>query len=198
MNIFDLLFKRSATRTAERADRARSDQALDKSEGTYPCRCWVTVVEPHEVPGVFPLEATLQPRLEGLRVSMGSKYTQPMDGFSRAMQIGVFHTLSGRGSNEPVLLPWKIVKQIDGRVIAREGPVLKTLESVSEPYTAALPRGAEFRIDMTYRPPRPPGQPQSKIQMAVVADRGHAKEHPQRTVQLYNAMLSARRGLAES
>jgi len=160
-----------------------------------PCRGWVEKIEPSKVPGMFPASLTLQPLSDGISIALGNVHSGPInprDMFGGALEIGAFHTLSGRGSNEPVLLPYDCVEKIKGKVISekKKGNVtrLDTVETISECRTKPLPKGRLFRFDITYRPPV---CQESKIVLALVADRSASTEDPQLTLTLFNAIASA-------
>ncbi len=174
------------------ADQKTSSNGASKP---VPCRGWVEKIEPSKVPAMFPASLTVQPLSDGISISLGNVHsgpTNPRDMFGGALEIGLFHTLSGRGSNEPVLLPYDCVEKIKGEVISKkkEGNVtrLEAVETISECRMKPLPKDRLFRFDITYRPPV---CQESKIVLTLVADRSVSTEDPQLTLTLFNDIASA-------
>lgn len=159
------------------------------------CRGWVEQVEPNKVPGFVPVELTVEPLAEGIRISLGSAYSEPInpgDMFGGALQIGAFHSLSGRGSNEPFLLSYADIRAIAGRVmlVEKTGNATRreTIETTDAPRTEPLPKGKTFEFDITYRPP---ARDESMVKLTLVADQARSTEDPGLTLALFNRIAKA-------
>lgn len=159
------------------------------------CRGWVEQIEPHKVPGVLPVGLTVEPLPEGIRISLGNAYSGPIDPtdmFGGAPQIGAFHNLSGRGSNEPFLLPYSDIRALAGRVMSVEKKDnvtrLETIETIGACRTEPLPKGRTFRFDITYRPP---ARDESMVTLTLVADQAQSTEDPKLTLALFNGIANA-------
>lgn len=158
-------------------------------------RGWVDQIEPYKVPGVAPVELTVEPLPEGLRISLGNAYSKPVnprDMFGGALQIGAFHKLSGRGSNEPFLLPYSQIGALAGQVMSVEKEAnvtrLETIETIHASRTEPLAQGTTFRCDITYRPP---ARLESMVTLTLVADRASSTEDPRLTLALFNRIANA-------
>ena len=159
------------------------------------CRGWVEQVEPYKVPAVFPVELTVEPLPEAVSISLGNAHsgaTNPRDMSSGALQIGAFHNLSGRGSNEPFLLPYSGITALAGRVVSvkMEGSMtyVNTIETIGACRTEPLPEGKTFKFDITYRPP---ARGDSLIMLTLVADHAQSTEDPKLTLALFNRIANA-------
>jgi hypothetical protein len=87
----------------------------------------------------------VEPLPEGIRISLGNAYSRPInptDMFGGALQTGAFHSLSGRGSNEPFLLPYSCIRAFAGRMMSAEtkGYVtqMETIETICARRTEPL------------------------------------------------------------
>jgi hypothetical protein len=129
----------------------------------------------------------------GLRVSMGSEIASPADPhdlFGGAVQIGLFHTLAGRESNDPVLLPYDCLESILGHLIRveKKGSVWShmTVETWTTVRSDSILSGHTFKLDLTYRPP---ANKESKLKVSIVVDRAAAEDDPSSTADLFNEIL---------
>ena len=168
--------------------------------GGLSCRGWVEQVEPYKVPGAVPVELTVEPLSEGIRISFGNAYSAPLnpsDMFGGALQIGAFHSFSGRGSNEPFLLPYSAISALAGQVMSveKQGNVTRreTIETIDACRTEPLPKGKTFQLDITYRPPE---RDESMVTLTLVADRERSVEDPELTLALFNSIANSIAGHA--
>lgn len=158
-------------------------------------RGWVEQIEPSKVPGVAPVELALETVQGGVKITLGNAFSEriePGDMFGGAVQIGSFHTLSGRDSNEPFLLPYSRIAALAGRVMSvkNEGgsATKETIETLAACRAKLLPEGTTFTFDITYRPP---AREESLVKLTLVADRAPITEDPTLTLALFNRIATA-------
>lgn len=167
------------------------------AQSSWSCRGWVEQVEPSKIPGVFPVSLTVEPFDHSLRISLGNLFypietINPADLWGGALEIGAFHTLSGRGSNEPFELPYASIVELKGHISKEKkvvgGTKIEPIREIGEPIAEPIPPDARFDIYITYRPP---AKEDSLIRLHLVADRKRDTQDSNLTLQLFNRIAEA-------
>lgn len=164
---------------------------------SWSCRGWVEQIEPSKKPGVLPVSLTVEPLSQTLRISLGNLFypidtIEPTDLWGGALEIGSFHNLSGRGSNEPFELQYSSIIELKGLIPVEKEVVgdttVERIREISEPMTGPIPPNERFDIYITYRPP---AKEESLIRLHLVADRERGVQDSSLAQRLFNRIAEA-------